>query len=214
MAKLLPHVFSNLDKLVSKLPKQVREPVLDHIRSMEDLFAHGQLEAARRSTDQAVKLEAADRLVKTASAICTTVGIEPIPLADFPILTSIQVLMVSGIIYVSGREARAKAGAEFIGALGTHIGAAIVLREGARAIAKLLPGWGSAVSGAIAGAGTFAIGRAATGYFIEGVSIKDARKLFLRSRRTEKKVPLALPAPASRPSDTARARKSRSSRSR
>src|SRR2546423_12946847 len=99
MAKLLPHVFSNLDKLVSKLPKTLRDHVQDHVRSMEELFAHGQLDAARRSKRQAVKLEAADKLIKTATAICTTVGVEPIPLADFPILTTIQVAMVGWIIY-------------------------------------------------------------------------------------------------------------------
>src|SRR5438067_7011299 len=61
MAKLLPHIFSNLDKLVSKLPKTLRDPVQDHVRSMEELFAHGQLDAARHSKRQAVKLEAADK---------------------------------------------------------------------------------------------------------------------------------------------------------
>lgn len=197
MPNLLPHVFSNLDKLVSKLPKTVREPVLDHVRAMESLFAQGQLEAARRSKSRAVKLAAADKLIKTASALCTTVGVEPIPLADFPILTTIQVAMVGGIIYISGRDARAKAAGEFIGALGTNIGAALVLREGARAVAKLLPGLGNAVSGAIAGAGTYAIGKAASGYFIEENSIKDARRLFRASRKPKKAKPLELSAPSS-----------------
>ena len=35
----------------------------------------------------------------------------------------------------------------------------MVLREGARAAVKLLPGWGNAISGGVAAAGTYAIGR-------------------------------------------------------
>jgi uncharacterized protein (DUF697 family) len=73
--------------------------------------------------------------------------------------------------------------AEFIAALGANIGAGLVLREGARAAAKFVPIWGSAVSSAVAGAGTYAIGRAATAYFIEGVSIADARTVFRKGGR-------------------------------
>jgi hypothetical protein len=42
----------------------------------------------------------------------------------------------------------------------------------------LLPGWGNAISGGVAAAGTYAIGRSAIAYFIEGISIGEARKLF------------------------------------
>jgi uncharacterized protein (DUF697 family) len=195
MAKLLlPNVFTKVEKLASKLPERLREPVLNHFHAMEDLFAHGQLEAARRSDAREVKLEAARKLIGTASAVCTTIGVEPIPLADFPLITGVQLLTVGGIIYISGREVSTKAAAEFLGALGTNLGAGLVLREGARALAKLLPGFGNAISGAIAGAGTYAIGKAASAYFIEGVSIKDARQLFRRSRKTApKRMPRALP---------------------
>ncbi len=61
---------------------------------------------------------------------------------------------------------------------------ATFLREGARTAARLVPIWGSAVSSAVAGAGTYAIGRSAIGYFIEGVSIKDARGIFRRGKKT------------------------------
>ena len=59
----------------------------------------------------------------------------------------------------------------------------MLLREGARAILKLVPGWGNIVCGMIAGAGTYAIGRAAIAYFLEGVTLKDARRTYLRSRK-------------------------------
>jgi hypothetical protein len=35
----------------------------------------------------------------------------------------------------------------------------------------------------VAGAGTYAIGRAAIVYFLEGVSLKDARRTYLTSRK-------------------------------
>ena len=58
-------------------------------------------------------------------------------------------------------------------------------REGARAAVKLLPGWGNAISGGVAAAGTYGIGRAAGAYFIEGISLGEVRKLFRRKRRDE-----------------------------
>ena len=77
--------------------------------------------------------------------------------------------------------------AEFAGALGANVGAAMLLREGARAILKFFPGWGNVVCGLVAGSGTYAIGRAATAYFIEGVSLKDARRTYLASRKKRRR---------------------------
>jgi uncharacterized protein (DUF697 family) len=90
--------------------------------------------------------------------------------------------MVSGVMHVSGRELGLKSATEFFGALGLNIGAGMVLREGARAAVKLIPGWGNAISGGVAAAGTYAVGRSAIAYFIEGVSIFEARKLFGRRK--------------------------------
>lgn len=143
------------------------------------------LEMARLSGVGPVQADIAQTLIKSFSAVCGAIGTQPIPLADFPILTSLQVTMVAGIMYISGREMSAKAAAEFIAALGASVGVGLALREGARAALKFLPGWGNAVSGAIAGAGTYALGRAATAYFVEGIPLPDARKL-LRSSRARK----------------------------
>jgi uncharacterized protein (DUF697 family) len=59
----------------------------------------------------------------------------------------------------------------------------MLLREGARAILKFFPGWGNVVCGMVAGAGTYAIGRAASAFFIGGVSLKDARQKYLATRK-------------------------------
>jgi uncharacterized protein (DUF697 family) len=65
------------------------------------------------------------------------------------------------------------------------VGAALVLREGSRALLKFLPGWGNAISGAIAGAGTYGIGKAATAYFIEGISLREAKTLLRKKKDRE-----------------------------
>jgi uncharacterized protein (DUF697 family) len=141
------------------------------------------VEMARIAQDKTVQSEIAQSLVKSSAAICAAIGAQPIPLADLPILTALQLAMVAGIMYISGRERSLRAATEFVGALGVNVGAGMILREGARALLKFFPGWGNVVCGAVAGAGTYAIGRAAIVYFLEGLSLKDARRAYLSSRR-------------------------------
>jgi len=155
-----------------------------------ELPNEARMEMIRISRDREGQREVAQLLVKSTTAVCTAIGAQPIPLADLPILTSLQLMMISGIMYVGGRERSVRAAAEFAGALGANVGAAMVLREGARAILKFFPGWGNVVCGLVAGSGTYAIGRAATAYFIEGVSVKDARRTYLASRKKRRRMRL------------------------
>ena len=143
-----------------------------------ELPGEAQVEMARLVGAKKVQLETAQHLVRSLTTVCAAIGVQPIPFADFPILTAVQFAMVSGIMHVSGRELGLKSAAEFFGAMGVNIGVGMVFREGARAAVKLLPGWGNAISGGVAAAGTYAIGRSAIGYFVEGISIGEARKLF------------------------------------
>ncbi|MFL6527145.1 MAG: YcjF family protein [Chthoniobacterales bacterium] len=144
------------------------------------------VEMVRIIGDRALQNEIAQLLIKSTAAICAAIGAQPIPLADLPILTTLQLLMVSGIMYIGGRERSMRAATEFVGALGMNVGAGMVLREGARAALKLLPGWGNVICGMIAGAGTYAIGKAASVYFIEGLSLNDARRTYLANRRRKR----------------------------
>jgi len=141
------------------------------------------IEMIRISRDRETQREVAQILVKSTTAICAAIGAQPIPLADLPILTTLQLVMVSGIMYLSGRERSLRAATEFIGAIGANVGAGMLLREGARAVLKFFPGWGNLVCGMVAGAGTYAIGRAASAFFLEGVSLKEARRTYLSSRK-------------------------------
>jgi uncharacterized protein (DUF697 family) len=149
----------------------------------EQLPNQAKIEMIRISRDREAQHHVAQMLIKSTTAICTAIGAQPIPLADLPILTSLQVAMVSGIMYISGRERSLRAATEFMTALGTNVGAGMLLREGARAILKFFPGWGNVVCGMVAGAGTYAIGRAASAYFIGGVSLRDARRKYLADRK-------------------------------
>ena len=158
-----------------------------------ELPNEAKIEMIRISRDREAQHHVAQMLVKSTTAVCTAIGAQPIPLADMPILTSLQLMMVSGIMYISGRERSLRAATEFITALGANVGAGMILREGARAILKFFPGWGNVVCGMVAGAGTYAVGRAAIAFFIGGVSLRDARRKYLAERKKTSRKPHQLP---------------------
>ena len=148
-----------------------------------ELPNEARIEMVRIARDRAAQIEIAQMLVKSTTAVCAAIGAQPIPLADLPILTALQLAMVSGIMYISGRERSLRAATEFVGALGVNVGAGMILREGTRAVLKFFPGWGNVVCGMVAGAGTYGIGRAAIVYLLEGASLKDARRTYLTNRK-------------------------------
>ena len=156
-----------------------------------NLPACAQLEFARFTGARRAQAFIASKLLKSFSAVCGVVGLQPIPLADLPILISLQSLMVGLIIHTTGKPATARLVGEFLAAMGLNTAAAFALREGARAAIRIVPFWGSAVSGFVAGAGTYAIGRAAIAYFIDDSPLAETRKLFRRALRKDR--PPALP---------------------
>ena len=70
-----------LSQLARELPNQTR------------------IEMIRISHDKDGQRQVAQVLIKSTTAICTAIGAQPIPLADMPILTTLQLVMVSGIMY-------------------------------------------------------------------------------------------------------------------
>ncbi|MBV9489597.1 MAG: hypothetical protein JO069_07725 [Verrucomicrobia bacterium] len=150
---------------------------------VQELPSEAQVELARLLQVRSVQRLIAQKLVRSMAAISAAIGAQPIPLADFPILTTLQLAMVAGVMYLGGRELSVRSAAEFCAAVGTNIGLGMVLREGARAAIKVVPLWGSAIAGGVAAAGTFAVGRAATAVFIEGKTLEEARRLLRRFGR-------------------------------
>lgn len=117
----------------------------------------------------------ATRITNVFTAITGTIGAEPIPVADMPILTSLQVTMIAMIAAVGGRKGDLKTAKEFLVAAGIELGGAFTIREIARALVKLWPGYGSVISGGIAAGFTKVIGTAATKYFIDSEQMEDVK---------------------------------------
>lgn len=141
-----------------------------------------QLELARFLSARGAQARLAGTVLKAFGAVAGVIGMQPLPLADFPVLLSLQMFMVSLIIYVSGRDFSPRLAGEFAASLGIGFGAGLLFRETARAAVKILPVWGHMISGGVAGAGTYALGRAAIVYFIEGKRVPRWRIPWRRGR--------------------------------
>ncbi|WP_409305709.1 GTPase family protein [Peribacillus sp. SCS-155] len=150
---------------------------------IEALPRQAQLRMARALQIMAVKKRYAFTLVSVFAGIAGFIGTEPIPIADFPVLTAIQGIMIMIIAYIADREVSTKAAGEFITALGVNVGVALVVREGVRAVVKLIPAAGNAVSGAVAGAVTFGIGQAAISFYIEGKDLEQAKEILKKTNK-------------------------------
>lgn len=108
-------------------------------------------------------------LVWKFAGIGATVGAAPIPVADIFILTPLQLAMIALVGGISCRPVTRETAAEFLTASGVTLGTGFALRTVAQQLVKLVPFAGAGISGAIAGAGTYAIGRSAETYFFSGV---------------------------------------------
>lgn len=153
---------------------------------VEVLPQSAQVQMARLSRLKGVQAKAARKLTGAAATVAAGIAATPIPVADIFPITALQVGLVTGIGYLSGREMSRKAAKEFLVALGANLGAAFALRELARGIVKVVfPGGGEVISAGVAFAGTWALGEAAIAYFIEHRSIEEAKERF-RMKRKEK----------------------------
>jgi predicted GTPase len=149
------------------------------------LFRHlpdaSHAELARATQARAVQEELASKLTSATAALCA--GIAAVTFIPFDVLTltSLQTGMVAGIAWIGGREVDKRGTTEFMAGLGLNVGAAFGLREAARAIIKfLLPGGAAVVSAAVAFTGTMSIGAAAKAFYIRGVSMTEAARIFRR----------------------------------
>lgn len=124
-------------------------------RAMQDAFV------AQQQADHALKDRRVRTLIYSKAGIAAAVGAIPLPFADSAVLAPMQIGMVAAIGWFYGVEVTRARAVELLATLGTGF----TLREGARNLVKLVPGWGAAVSSAIAFAGTVAIGESARVWF-------------------------------------------------
>lgn len=130
---------------------------------------------------------AAQKLVRTATLVSLAAGLEPIPLIDIPILLGNQLRLVLRIAAVYGEPMTIR----HLRELGATIVGGLALRYVAEQAAKAVPIGGDMISGAIAAAGTWALGEVAIEYFENGKTftrqqMNDLFKRYYRRYREER----------------------------
>lgn len=89
------------------------------------------------------------------------VGAAPLPVADLPLISALQLKLLHTIASLYRQPLEVKT---FLEVAGT-VGLGVLFRQGARSLLKVVPGFGSAVSGLYAGAATYALGCALCFYY-------------------------------------------------
>lgn len=122
----------------------------------------------------------AKHLTGIFAGISATIALTPIPVSDIYILILIQAVLVALIASLSGRDISLDTAYEFILSMGGVVGVGFAFRFVAQQLSKLVnlvfAGAGSVISAGIASSGTSAIGKAAIAYYIEGKTLKDAKR--------------------------------------
>ncbi len=107
-------------------------------------------------------------IIKRFSTVAGGVGSSPIPVADFFVLTPLQLLMIVLIGTLAGKEMKLETAHEYLAAMGLNIGAALGFRSLAHQLTKMIPIGGVFISGGIASSATYALGKSAEIYFFQG----------------------------------------------
>lgn len=154
----------NIDKLIdfllTKLPQEA------------------QMILAKLTKINAVQKKLAREISISVIGITGLIGASPIPIADMPVITGLQISLIGSIAIIGGQKLTRKSIIEFVGAMGLNVGVGLAFREVARQLAKVIPLAGNVVSGAVASAGTYAISEAAITYYIDRKSKAEAKEVF------------------------------------
>ena len=104
------------------------------------------------------------------------VGALPVPIFSDALVVTFQTKLVVDIGNYWGQEMDGKGAVTLLGSLGMGVGIRVALNT----LAKLVPGWGSAVGGATSFASTFAVGEVANAWFASGQTMEkdDISQLF------------------------------------
>lgn len=121
--------------------------------------------------------EKVTQMITTTSIICAAVAIQPIPFADFFILTPIQAFMGHKIAQIRGYDLKEEGVFEVIKYLGGVIGGGFAAQQTAIGLYKLgLPGIGGLITFPLVAGLTFGIGKAMDLYFKEKANGRQATK--------------------------------------
>ncbi len=165
----------NIDKLVNFLEENI------DFRAAVYLMLNNKIDIAIEKI--------ANKFVKVFSTASAGVAITPIPASDIVVLIPIQIVEVTLIAYLSGKKIDSKAAREFILSLGGvalfGLGLRFVAQQGAKFLNVLIPSSGSAISSTIAYSGTYAVGKAAMAYYIDGKTKEQAKKEMEETKKEE-----------------------------
>jgi uncharacterized protein (DUF697 family) len=149
------------------------------------------VQMARASRVRSIQIQAARIVQSTAATLTSVVVLNPIPLADLPVLVALQSAAVGLIAYIGGRDLNGNTYTELLKALGVNVAVGFGLRMLADALASFVPGFGSVIKAAVAVSATWVICEAAIAYFIEEKRGDDLKAEY---EEAKKHVP-QLPAP-------------------
>ncbi|WP_031517824.1 hypothetical protein [Desulfofalx alkaliphila] len=137
-----------------------------------------QLILAKVAKVKSVQRKTAKKIGVGIAGITGLIGKNPIPIADMPLITSLQLMMITTIAIIGGTKVSKESIIEFLSALGLSVGVGFALRQVARQVIKMFPVAGNFISGAIASAGTYALCEASIAYFIDKKSAEETKQIY------------------------------------
>jgi GTPase len=123
----------------------------------------------------AYRRNAAQRIIRNATLISLAAGLEPFPLVDIPILLGNQIRLVLRLAALYGEPVDSANTTRHLRELIAVMAGGLGLRYLAEQAAKAIPFGGDFISGAIAGAGTWAMGQVILEYYESGKNISPQR---------------------------------------
>lgn len=123
----------------------------------------------------AFRRQAAQRIIRNSTLVSLAAGLEPIPLVDIPIILGTQIRLVLRLAALYGEPLNTADAWKYARELIVTVASGLGLRYLAEQVAKAVPFGGDFVAGAIAGAGTWAIGQVALEYYQGGKQINSRR---------------------------------------
>lgn len=129
----------------------------------------------------AYRRNAAQRIIRNATLLSLAAGMEPIPLIDIPILLGNQIRLVLRIAALYGEKIDSADATQHVRELVTVMAGGLGLRYLAEQAAKVVPFGGDFIAGAIAGAGTWAMGQVVLEYYDGGKKISPQRMRMMYS---------------------------------
>ncbi len=123
----------------------------------------------------AYRRNAAQRIIRNATLISLAAGLEPFPLVDIPILLGNQIRLVLRLAALYGEPVDSANTTRHLRELIAVMAGGLGLRYLAEQAAKAIPFGGDFISGAIAGAGTWAMGQVILEYYESGKKISPQR---------------------------------------